>query len=608
MMEKQKILDQLQLLALGRAEMMNENELDVAELNALYVLFRWHFKSSCNANQWFSRDRLLMPNVDNTSLAIALYTFGFLNYDSAYLPLSPSTLKNCVDFINESQSGREMLGNAIGMAIAETVFDEKFSAKELPICSHKTFAMLNDDIIDEKALKVSEYAVSLALDKLTVICTTKDFHLYRKFCDMGWNTHRVDDVTDINVLKESFDMSVQNNLKPSIIFVKTNKISVKFKRNLQHELKIDKNSLLLDDFNLVIDKFRAIFNNEYIKSKIQLIDYSHVLPSSAKELKMVQSGKLLNFDTSFYDYDISTYECFVVFLNEYLSKNRASIVVSNEKDQLKLDASNDYFGATTRYGTKLIINEPFDIINSIANGLAMHQHMATFVITNTSELDCASLRVTASQHLGVKYLVLDDSILTGGKRHSVEGYLNISRQKRMPTSAVFKPCDSAEMYMCFDHILRWQGVGLMFVTNGQLKCINKSTFRVNWGAYFMQNNVKNRDGIIYSSGLEMRNSLRARKRLIKYGLNFLTVSVPCVEVFKKQPAHYCSQLKPNDNDIVLIVDSLANKNSNVFYGKNTTLITVEENDDINSAKQKFSIDSIVKTVIELCKNKDKKTE
>ena len=122
----------------------------------------------------------------------------------------------------------------------------------------------------------------------------------------------------------------------------------------------------------------------------------------------------------------------------------------------------------------------------------------------------------------------------------------------------------------------------------------------------MQNNVKNRDGIIYSSGLEMRNSLRARKRLIKYGYNFLTVSVPCVEVFKKQTPHYCSQLKPNDDDIVLIVDSLANKNLSVFYGKNTTIINVEETDDINSAKQKFSIDNIVKTIIDLCKKRNEK--
>lgn len=606
MMDKQKILTQLELLALGRAELMSESELDIAELNSLYVLFRWHFKSSSNANQWFNRDRLIMPNADNSSLVTTLFTFGFLDYDSTFLPFSPTELKSCVDFINEYNSGCEVIGNAIGIAIAETVFDEKFSAKDLPVCSHRTFAMINDDIIDENALKVSEYAVKFALDKITIICTTKDFHLYDKFHDLGWDVHRVDDFTDINLLKESFDQSVQNKLKPSIIFVKTSKISVKNKRNLQHELKIDKNHLLSNDFYQIVDKNRAIFNDEYIKSKIQLIDYAHILPSTAKELKLVQSGKLLNFDTVFYDYDISTYECFIVFLKEYLAKNRATVILSNEKDQLELGVDNKYYGAKTRYGTKIIVDEPFIIINSIANGLAMHQHMTTFVITSTSELDCAGLRVTASQHLGVKYMVLDDSSLTGGKQHSVEGYLNISRQKRMPTSAVFKPCDSAEMYMCFDHILRWQGVGLMFVTTGQLNCINKSTFRVNWGAYFMQNNVKNRDGIIYSSGLEMRNSLRARKRLIKYGFNFLTVSVPCVEVFKKQTPHYCSQLKPNDDDIVLIVDSLANKNLSVFYGKNTTIINVEETDDINSAKQKFSIDNIVKTIIDLCKKRNEK--
>ena len=213
------------------------------------------------------------------------------------------------------------------------------------------------------------------------------------------------------------------------------------------------------------------------------------------------------------------------------------------------------------------------------------------------------MRITAGQHLAVKYLVVDDSSLTGGLQNLVQGYLKISSCKRMPTSGVFKPCDSAEMYMCFDHILRWQGVGLMFVTCNQLKCINKSTFRVNWGAYFMQNNIKNRDGIIYSSGLEMRISLSARKRLIKYGLNFLTVSVPCVEVFKKQPPHYCALLKPKDDDIVLIVDALAYQHLSIFANKNTTLLTIDENDDFNTAKQKFSVDNIVNTILDLVKNK-----
>ena len=93
MMDKQKILTQLELLALGRAELMSESELDIAELNSLYVLFRWHFKSSSNANQWFNRDRLIMPNADNSSLVTTLFTFGFLDYDSTFLPFSPTELK-----------------------------------------------------------------------------------------------------------------------------------------------------------------------------------------------------------------------------------------------------------------------------------------------------------------------------------------------------------------------------------------------------------------------------------------------------------------------------------------------------------------------------------
>lgn len=189
-------------------------------------------------------------------------------------------------------------------------------------------------------------------------------------------------------------------------------------------------------------------------------------------------------------------------------------------------------------------------MGSIANGLAYTQswipYTATFLVF--SDYMRPAMRVGAISHLQSLYLFTHDSFWVGEDGPTHEPIEHVMSLRLIPNLLVFRPADGIEVAMSYyAALLHKHGPSTLIFSRQNLPVlVRPSSFSpddVLKGAYVITE-CSQPKLVLAATGSEVGAAVEAAALLEAEGTPTRVVSIPCVELFQKQPEAYRASLFP----------------------------------------------------------------
>ena len=208
----------------------------------LFALFKDHYNFDVSDTDFLNRDRLVLSAGHSSALYYSLLSmFGF--------NVSLQDLKNfgkmgsktpvCPEYrvtegveMSSGVSGQGV-ANAVGMAIAETVMEERFNTVGFDIINNYTYCLVSDgDMMEGVAMEAASLAGHLQLGKLILLYDSNDVtldgavsltnreNIAKKFLAMGWNVINVPRGNSYFFCTHAI-ASAKRSSKPTLIIFKT---------------------------------------------------------------------------------------------------------------------------------------------------------------------------------------------------------------------------------------------------------------------------------------------------------------------------------------------------------------------------------------------------
>jgi transketolase len=190
---------------------------------------------------------------------------------------------------------------------------------------------------------------------------------------------------------------------------------------------------------------------------------------------------------------------------------------------------------------------------AIMNGLSLHGGFIPYGGTFLTFADYArnAVRLSALMKQRVIYVFTHDSIGLGEDGPTHQPIEHASMLRLTPGLNVWRPADLYETVVAWDHALQQRGPSALLLTRQNLPALNsvrKSTENVENGAYVLAEFGTENDpveGIFIATGSEVHLALEAAAQLhAEENIKIRVVSMPCADIFKKQPKEYQDDIIP----------------------------------------------------------------
>ncbi|MGB5823918.1 MAG: transketolase [Proteocatella sp.] len=479
------------------------------------------------------------------------------------------------------------IGNAVGMAIAETHIAEHFNRPGFEIVDHHTYALGGDGCFMEGITsEASSLAGTLELGKLIVMYDSNNISIEgstdlafkedvgKRYEAYGWQVIKIQDGNNLNSISQAIDEAKAETKKPSLIIVKT-KIGygcpAKEGSAAAHgeplgieNVKALKKNLdwPLDSEFLVPDEVYTHMNN-YIESGINkeskwnelLQKYSTSYPDLYKEYlewfdedidkKMLQIRNLDSFNKS-----ISTREASGILINQLadimpnLIGGSADLAPSN-KTHMK--NKGDY-SALSREGKNLHFGVREHAMASITNGIYLHGGLRPFCSTFLifSDYMKGAMRLSAIMGLPIPYVLTHDSIGVGEDGPTHQPIEHLSALRSIPNMTVFRPADAKETACAWYYAMTVKtSPTALILTRQNLPLYEESSSEALKGGYILIESANETpDMILMASGSEVELIYKAHFELKKMGIDSRVVSMPSFELFEAQSPEYQDSILP----------------------------------------------------------------
>jgi transketolase len=174
------------------------------------------------------------------------------------------------------------------------------------------------------------------------------------------------------------------------------------------------------------------------------------------------------------------------------------------------------------------------------NGMMLHGGVrpisGTFLVF--SDYCRPSLRLAALMEIPVAHVFSHDSIGVGEDGPTHQPVEHLAALRAIPNLHVFRPCDGIETAECWDLALSCETTPSALALTRQnlprLRTDADSTNRSATGAYVLRGEA-NAEVSIFASGSEVSLAVKAYEGLKAEGIMARVVSVPCMDIFLKQP-------------------------------------------------------------------------
>jgi transketolase len=482
--------------------------------------------------------------------------------------------------------------NGVGMAIAERHLAARFNRDGHEIVNHFTYGIVSDgDLMEGVSHEAASLAGHLGLGKLiylyddnrisiegsTAIAFTED--RLKRFEAYGWQVQRVEDGNDPAAIETALQAAVADTRRPSFIAVHTHigfgsphkqdTAGVHGEPLGPEEIKLTKQNLgwpPQPDFYIPDEALRffrqAVENGQTLERQWNeaFEAYRAAQPDLAAQWQRWIAGSLPE------DWDaavpvfaadakgVATRVASGQVLNAIAAKvpnlmggsadlaPSTKTLISGENDF----QSGSYGHRNMRFGVRE------HAMGSILNGMALHGGLipygATFLVF--SDYMRPAIRLAALMHLRVIYVFTHDSIGLGEDGPTHQPVEHLAALRSIPNLTVIRPCDANETVEAWKAALaNTAGPTSLVLTRQNLPVLDRSRYAtagsLQKGAYTLKDGGDaHPDVILMASGSEVAVALDASARLSERGIAARVVSMPCWEIFERQPEAYRNRVLP----------------------------------------------------------------
>jgi transketolase len=567
---------------------------DIAE-----VLWNDYLQHNPNNPKWFNRDRFVLSNGHGSMLQYALLHLS--GYD---LPLeelkhfrqlhskTPGHPENFVTPGVETTTGPlgQGFANAVGFALAEKLLAQRYNRPEFEVVDHRTWVFMGDGCLMEG---ISHEAASLAgtwgLHKL--VAFWDDNHISidgntdgwftddtpARFEAYGWNVVRGVDGQDAASINAGIEQALASTDRPTLICCRTTigfGSPAKAGKESSHGSPLGKDEIVAtraalgwtaDAFEIpqpIAQAWRATDRGAARESQWQQAfdAYASAFPQEAAELSRRIHGALP--------------AGFVDAADAYIAKLQAEgpMVASRKASQMAIEtfapllpeliggsADLAHSNLTLWKGSKTVASDDpnanyiyFGVrefaMSAICNGLELHSgfipYDATFLVF--SDYARNAVRMSALMGAHVIHVYTHDSIGLGEDGPTHQPVEHLASLRYIPHNDVWRPCDAVESAVAWKHaIVRGDGPSCLVFSRQNLPHQQRDAQQVadiERGGYVLKDSVGTPEIILIATGSEVGLAMDAAAQL---GDGVRVVSMPCTEIFDRQPAEYRESVLPN---------------------------------------------------------------
>ncbi len=565
-----------------------------------YVLWTKYLRHNPHNPKWSNRDRFVLSAGHGSMLLYSLlHLTGY--------QVSLDDLKNFRQFGSitpghpeygltpgvETTTGPlgQGLGNAVGMAIAETFLAAHFNKDGFDIVDHYTYAIAGDGCMMEGITsEASSMAGYLKLGKLIVFYDDNHITIegstgiafnedvLARYAAYGWHTQRITDGNDLEGISKAIEAAKAVKDKPSVIAVRThigfgspNKQDTGEAHGSplgDKEVELTKKNLgwPLEPKFLIPDEALKMFrgcvssgkNAEDEWNKL-FGEYEKKYPDPAKEFRLWMSGEipadafkeLPAFDPT--AGAVATRSASGKVINAFGTKVKnflgGAADLSPSTDTIMKDTGS--FSGTDRAGRNFHFGIREHGMGAVLNGMAVHGGLipfgATFLVF--SDYMRPPIRLAALSHFKTIYVFTHDSVGLGedGPTHQpIEHFMAL---RAIPNLIFVRPADATETVEMWKFALQYRkGPVAVALTRQKLPVIDRKKYAaadgLQRGAYVLADSG-GPEAIIIATGSEVSVAMKAYEQLAAKGKKVRLVSMPSWEIFDMQDEKYRESVLPS---------------------------------------------------------------
>ena len=197
-------------------------------------------------------------------------------------------------------------------------------------------------------------------------------------------------------------------------------------------------------------------------------------------------------------------------------------------------------------------------MSAIMNGMALYGGLipygGTFLIF--SDYSKPSIRLSALMGLKVIYIFSHDSIGLGEDGPTHQPIEQLTGLRAIPNLNVFRPADINETLECWEIALKSNGTpSAIALSRQKVPYINPKNTKENKcekGAYIVNITSHESKVTLVASGTEVELALKIQEILKQNNIHSKVVSMPCIELFDKQPENFRKDIIDEDSLIVTL--------------------------------------------------------
>ncbi len=208
---------------------------------------------------------------------------------------------------------------------------------------------------------------------------------------------------------------------------------------------------------------------------------------------------------------------------------------------------HDFSGRYIHYGVRE------HAMAAIMNGLAIYggiiPYGGTFLVF--SDYARPAIRLSALMGLRVIYVFTHDSIGLGEDGPTHQPVEHLASLRAIPNLQVLRPADPVETIECWEIAIKsTETPSILTLSRQNLLAIRTEHNQDNLsakGGYIISESIENLDVTIFSTGSEVQIALEVQKILQQENIGVRVISMPCTEIFDKQPSDYIANILCNNS-------------------------------------------------------------
>lgn len=597
-----KAVNAIRCLSVAQIEKANSGHpgLPMGASPMAYVLWNKILKVNPKKSDWHNRDRFVLSAGHGSAMLYSLLHLS--GYD-----LSLEDLKNFRQIGSKTPGHPERkytdgvevttgplgqgIANAVGFAIAEKHLSAMYNKEGFNIVDHYTYAICGDgDLMEGISYESMSLAGHLNLNKLIILHDSNDIcldgNLNTSFSEnieqrvkaQNWNYIKVSDGNNLEEIYKAIAKAKENKNAPTFIEVKT---VIGFGSKNQGTNKVHGAPIGKEDFTAVKKSYDWEYEDFEISDDVYKLFEDNIIKNGQKAYSDWKN--LLDQYKEKYPEDYKEYmngferklpENWIEQVKKY-SSNDDSLATRASSGEIIQDIAkitkNFWGGSADLFSsnkTNIKDSERFSNENPkarniwygvrefamsvIANAIVAHggtfHHVSTFFVF--SDYLKAGLRISALSHIPVTYVFTHDSVAVGEDGPTHQPIEQLAMIRSIPNTIMLRPADANEVRLSWKIALESKDSPVVIALTRQGVKNLKGTedlSDISKGAYIIKDSEKEiPDGILIATGSEVELALETKDELENSNIDVRVVSMPSMELFRKQDQAYKEKILPEN--------------------------------------------------------------